>query len=170
MTRVSTRDRALLEAVNSPGLQEKLRARIDGRATATSNGCAVLTRSLNEHGYPLIAIGRTMVLASRLVVTLRDGRAPIDAVVMHTCDTPNCVTPDHLVVGTQHQNMSDCKIKGRYRAPRGASHCRSKLTEEQVREIKSLAGTVGPSELALKYGVSRRHIQYINSGDCRALG
>lgn len=170
MTKVSSRDQALLTVVGSSDIRKRLSSRIANRATSTSSGCTTLTRALNEHGYPLIAIGRTMVLASRLVVTLRDGCAPIGRVVMHTCDEPRCVRRDHLVVGTQRQNLDDCKSKNRDKAVRGETHFRAKLTAEQVREIRFLSDTVGPTELALRYGVSRRHIQYINSGACRALG
>ena len=40
---------------------------------------------------------------------------PAGMVVMHTCDTPMCVNPDHLRIGTQKENMKDRDVKGRQR-------------------------------------------------------
>lgn len=60
---------------------------------------------------------------------------PEGQVVMHTCDNPPCVRPDHLVAGTQLDNRQDCKAKGR--TARGSEHAMAKLTEEQVIEIRT---------------------------------
>lgn len=42
------------------------------------------------------------------------GPVPPGHVVMHSCDTPLCVEPSHLSVGTQSQNMTDCHKRGRH--------------------------------------------------------
>lgn len=57
-------------------------------------------------------------MAHRLMYTLTNGSIPEGMVVMHQCDNPCCVNPEHLSVGTQKDNMKDCKNKGRL-GPRG---------------------------------------------------
>jgi hypothetical protein len=53
-------------------------------------------------------------LAHRASYTLIRGAIPSGMVVMHTCDTPQCVRPDHLRVATQRENVRDAMAKGRF--------------------------------------------------------
>lgn len=53
--------------------------------------------------------------------------------VLHKCDNPLCVNPQHLFIGDQKKNMSDKVSKGRQN--KGSGHGMSKLTEEQVVSI-----------------------------------
>lgn len=57
--------------------------------------------------------------------------------VCHTCDTPACVNPDHLFLGTRQDNIDDRERKGRGARFYGEAHPRSTLTEEIVREIRT---------------------------------
>lgn len=51
-------------------------------------------------------------------------------VVMHICDNPRCINPEHLRLGSQDDNMKDIQAKGRM--SKGAAHYIAKLTEEDV--------------------------------------
>ena len=81
------------------------------------------------------------------------GPIPPGKYVLHRCDTPLCVKPDHLFLGTQHDNLKDAAAKGRM--IRGSAHYNAKLTEEDVRRIRSLreAGTPATG-LCQQYGIS----------------
>jgi len=60
-------------------------------------------------------------------------------VVMHKCDNPPCVRPDHLAVGTQAENIRDCKRKGRISRiakASGEKNGNSILTKDQIVEIR----------------------------------
>lgn len=63
-------------------------------------------------------------------------------VIRHTCDNPPCVNPLHLVLATTAENQDDMARKWR---------SRSKLTEEQIREIR--ASSEPYRALAERYGL-----------------
>lgn len=64
------------------------------------------------------------------------GPIPKGMVVMHLCDNPPCRAIDHLVLGTQKQNMQDCASKGRRTSRTGEDHGMALLTKEQADQIK----------------------------------
>jgi hypothetical protein len=53
------------------------------------------------------------IAAHRYAYELAYGPIPKGTVVMHTCDNPGCVRADHLKLGTQADNLADCRRKGR---------------------------------------------------------
>lgn len=60
--------------------------------------------------------------AHRAIYELSGKSIPVGLELMHSCDVPCCVNPDHLSAGTHQENMSDMVIKGRAKAPSGAAH------------------------------------------------
>lgn len=68
-----------------------------------------------KHRYGEFWMGTGKVYAHRMAATLVFGELDPDDVVMHVCDNPACVRPDHLRIGTQTDNMRDCGDKGRWR-------------------------------------------------------
>lgn len=112
--------------------------------------------------------------AHRLSWELHVGEIPEGMCVCHECDNTACVNPDHLFLGTNADNQHDCHRKrrrasgdknGKRTMPeliqRGSSHHRSKLTEEDVLEIRRLAGKVTQQSLADKYDVPQTNISCI---------
>lgn len=51
----------------------------------------------------------------RHVYTEMYGEIPKGKVIMHSCDNPKCINPEHLILGTQGENIRDCVTKGRHR-------------------------------------------------------
>jgi hypothetical protein len=72
--------------------------------------------------------------------------------VLHKCDTPSCVNPDHLWLGTQRDNILDRAQKGRSRDQHGSEHHIAKLTEADVLAIRS--DTRSQRLIAKDYGVT----------------
>lgn len=68
-----------------------------------------------RHEYGEFWLDGHHVYAHRMAAALVFGELDDEAVVLHTCDNPSCVRPDHLLVGTQAQNMADCSGKGRWK-------------------------------------------------------
>lgn len=73
--------------------------------------------------------------AHRFSYALHKGPIPNGLLVCHTCDTPACVNPDHLFLGTSDDNMKDKIAKGRSRVAFGEAAGKAKLTEKQIVEI-----------------------------------
>lgn len=84
---------------------------------------------------------------------------PKELVVMHTCDNPVCVNPNHLQVGTQAQNNKDMGDKGR--SPHGEDHWRSCLTKEQVLEI--IKDERVQRKIAADYDINQQQVSRIKT-------
>lgn len=89
------------------------------------------------------------------------GEIPEGMHVLHKCDNPICVNPDHLFLGTRSDNAKDmwAKKRARPKAQHGEGHGCSKLTDEDVRRIRE-SSTSGV-ELAEQYGVGKTTISSI---------
>lgn len=141
---------------------------------AAPNECWEWQGARNRHGYGTLTVRRRKWLAHRLSWNLANGvEAPPNRVVCHRCDNPACVNPRHLWLGTQADNMRDMfgKGRGKYVVPRnnvGARNPMSKLSDDQVREIRSLAGSASQRQIGHRFGVGQDQISRIISGKRRA--
>lgn len=91
---------------------EMLFAELVATKTVTERGCWVKpgerkrkNRYVNVHARPFA------IHAHRLAFFVTNGYLP--PVVRHECDYPPCFRPDHLVGGTQADNLNDMTAKGR---------------------------------------------------------
>lgn len=129
------------------------------------DGCWLWTasRSRGPSGFPHYGTfklnGREHEYAHRTSWRLERGPIPDGLKVLHKCDTPACVRPDHLFLGTQTENMRDMYNKGRGRKCRGEKHPAAKFTDDQIAEIRRLrAAGVGPKELGERFGISPGYV------------
>lgn len=82
------------------------------------SGCWIWTGCVNSTGYGTICVDRKMKNTHRLSWELHRGKVPENMLVLHRCDIPSCVNPNHLYIGDQKQNLNDGQTKGRvYRQP-----------------------------------------------------
>lgn len=107
--------------------------------------------------------GRT-VMAHRLAYETWVGPIPQGQQVCHRCDNPPCIRPDHLWLGTQHDNLMDMVAKGRDAKvkPRRRFHG-IKITEEQAREaIDRYQAGERATEIAAALGVTAGYIRMLS--------
>lgn len=80
--------------------------------------------------------------------------------VLHRCDVPLCVNPEHLFLGTIQDNASDRVAKGRQ--SKGEHRPTAKLSLAQVGEVKSLVGRgMKLREVASRFGIHNSHVSRI---------
>jgi len=117
----------------------------------------------NQFGYGQLRVGRRgpCVGVHRLSYEIHHGKIPENLLVLHRCDTPSCVNPRHLYVGTHQDNARDCIKRGR--RARGCSlHVRvRKLTDDQVRAIRK--DTAPVCMVAHDHGVSESAVYNIRA-------
>jgi hypothetical protein len=140
-------------------------SRLLEKVEVMATGCHEFRGCTTKGGYGMLRVGsktdgtRTMRGAHVIAWEHHHGRrVPKGMVIMHTeCDNPRCVNPDHLTIGTQKDNVLECRAKGRAVdvGLKGESNGSSKLTEKAVVEIRKLFKQ-GASKMALarKYKVS----------------
>lgn len=78
-----------------------------------ATGCWVWTGALSSRGYGVVYAHGRHIGAHRVALALA-GVEPGGMFVMHKCDNPPCVNPDHLSLGTPADNIRDSVQKGRH--------------------------------------------------------
>lgn len=117
---------------------------------------------VNSKGYGQFRFQKKMCLATRMALVFTDGEVPDDLCVLHKCDNPLCVNPEHLYIGTMKDNAQDREIRGRGNHCKWEGHHKAKLTIKQVKEIRSrkLTGELMCS-LAKEFGVQSSAVEKI---------
>jgi hypothetical protein len=141
-----------------PASKPNFEERFWKRVKKLKSGCWIWTGSRTPQGYGQFIIERAKHAAytHRASWTYTYGPIPEGVQVLHHCDNPPCVNPQHLFLGTHCDNLNDMSQKGRRH---------TKLTEAQVIEIRTLyvhgkRGS-GYSALSKKFGVTPKAVAAI---------
>lgn len=117
-------------------------------------GCWLWQGARTTCGYPVLARGgNTNIRGNRYVYEWVNGPIPEGMVVRHRCDTPLCVNPDHLELGTPSDNMLD-------RGDRGRTH--SHVPEEEIQNVSYLRELgMTYQEIANQLGTKYKRVEWI---------
>ena len=131
-----------------------------------TNGCWLWVGTVlpGSHPYGRFTQRSKTTLAHRWAYESVNGAIPDGLVVMHTCDNPRCVRPDHLRVGTQKENVRDMWAKGRFVRQSGERNPNAKLSAATVEQIREHRKTHLLKETAACFGVSRTTVSRIYLG------
>jgi len=118
-----------------------------------NNDCWEWFGAHDHFGYGHLKILGKLVSSHRLSWVLHKGKIPLNMCVLHRCDNPKCINPDHLFLGTKKDNNLDKETKGRanhafgnrhgrYVSPwdsRGEKNSNAILTKKQVIMVREMA-------------------------------
>jgi len=144
----------------APGFFERYGDKIEYGAPS---GCWLGTGTVTVRGYGQISVGGKNRRAHRAAFEAENGPIPAGLMVRHKCDTPPCVNPDHLLVGTNDDNVRDREERGR--TPWGRDCRWTKISAETVRTVRETYVPNHPefsgAALARRFGVSFQLISAI---------
>jgi hypothetical protein len=148
----------------SASIEEKLRNYIETPGPLSTK-CWIWQGAFFDDGYGVCHWhdgDRLHQRAHRISWMFHNGEIPDDLLVLHHCDTPACVNPGHLYLGTPQDNMDDKMERGRHVAVEGEDHGCAKLSEMDVAHIRYfLEQGYGVNIPAERYGVTHAQIQHI---------
>jgi hypothetical protein len=128
-------------------------------APPNERGCILWTGNRNKKDYGFLKWRGADRGAHRLSWEVAHGPIEANLCVCHRCDTPACINPDHLFLGTHADNVADREAKGRRTPLRGEAHGMAKLTEAVVLEIRAAAGT--QRSIAARFGIKQAQVSAI---------
>jgi hypothetical protein len=135
-----------------------------------SGSCWLWTAYKTKKGYGEVRFNNITYRAHRVSAYISGLIPSIKSVngadqVLHTCDTPSCMNPDHFFIGSNADNMKDRDSKGRQvgGVSKGEANGQSKLTEKEVIDIRRFyaQGGISYRDLAKIYGVAHSQIACI---------
>lgn len=115
-----TRSNGHPDLTRALGVSDEDRLRINGW-TVSDSGCWEWSGNLGRDGYGKVTRANKTVRAHRLAYETWVGPIPEGHVVIHSCDNPPCINPEHLRPGTHQENTHDMLAKGRGRWQKGTA-------------------------------------------------
>ncbi len=116
-----------------PSIAKVISRFLSSRTEGGKNDCWNWNKSTNEKGYGQVMCAGKNIKAHKMAYMIHVGDIPDGVSVLHKCDNPRCVNPNHLFLGSQADNIND--MYGKKRAIVGSRHKLSKLTEQEALEI-----------------------------------
>lgn len=140
------------------------RTRLMSKFRVSDKGCWEWQGATNHSGYGTIYADGKVRKTHRLSYEFSKGPIPDGIDVLHQCDNPLCINPDHLFLGTRADNVKDAASKNRL--PLNERHWNTKLSVEDVSNIRK--STLTKAELAREYKVNRSTIVRVINGTRRS--
>ena len=141
------------------------------RRVMFDDGCWEWTGHRTPKGYGEIGLGSRSAgvgLAHRLSHELMKGPIPDDLCVLHSCDNPPCVRPEHLFLGTKADNNRDMDAKGRRRTKPcpGETNVNAVVSDADAETIRELyaRGGLTQKQIGERFGITQSAVSLIVLG------
>lgn len=134
------------------------------------SGCWEWARCKTQKGYGQFHHNGKTIFTHRFVLETKLGRPILNGMMAcHSCHNRACCNPDHIREGTAKENTRDMldanrQATGEQTTHRGEDHGMSKLTADQVIEIRKLRNTASGRQVAKQFGVSPSVVSSIQLG------
>lgn len=166
--------------VNKENTMPKRSTPVDfwAKVTKRKGACWVWKGALTRDGYGQVMYHGRGRGAHRLAWELTNGPVPDGKYVLHHCDNPPCINPEHLWVGTQKDNMLDCATKdrtgrggwahGNRKTKNGIRRGGVKLSKDDIFKIREMlaSGKFSLAQIGKKFDTVQSHIYQIKTGKC----
>jgi hypothetical protein len=146
-------------------IEDRLLSRVVMVKGPLSTPCWEWTGGRSGLRYGGIRFNGPKVKTHRLAYELWVDEIPDGLYVLHHCDNPLCINPEHLYAGTQQKNMADMIARGRCPDRRGERCGLAAITKEQALLIKCLlAAGYGKTRIAHQFGITPTSVYHIRVG------
>lgn len=133
---------------------------------APPSTCRLWLLSVDRAGYGFAWRAGRAIKAHRLAYEAHVGPIADGAHVLHRCDTPSCVNPDHLFLGTNADNVADRVSKRRTSRTVGEANGRAKLSGDLVYQIRAMLGEGRTqTDIARDLGLHRNTVGEVARGE-----
>lgn len=132
--------------------KKSIEERLYGRSERQPDGCLLFTGGTDSSGYGSLMYEGRVQGAHLVSYKLSNGDIPTGHKVRHRCDTPPCIEPTHLVLGTHSDNMRDMAARGR---------ASKKLIASDV--VYIFLSKEPTSEIASRFGIKDRQVRRIRN-------
>jgi hypothetical protein len=104
-----------------------------------TNTCWIWVGCKDRHGYGKVSVQGKVVLAHRAIYEFFSNKIPTGKLLMHSCDNPACVNPEHLSIGTHQDNYDDMIRKGRKGKPKRIGRFRKEFCDYGHKRISYIS-------------------------------
>lgn len=139
-------------------LEERFYGKVD-----LCGACWLWTGARNSTGYGSILKEGKTALAHRVSFEIHNGPIKDGMCILHHCDNPWCVNPEHLYEGTKADNARDMVERGRFQVKHGVTNGAAKLSDEQVAEVRRVyaAGGMTQQAVAERFDITQSYVSKI---------
>ncbi len=121
---------------------ESVKRKLLSRIVKHDGGCWEWTGAKRHGGYGVMKVGSKLSQTHRLSYEVHRGSIADGMLVMHSCDNPACINPEHLSLGTNAENLRDAGAKGRIAHSRRKNAGLPPDIRQQVEQMAAAGVTV----------------------------